>query len=176
MKCAQAQKLIKPYLDHTLPDHELSQFLEHIKGCRDCYEDLEIYLAISETLKNDDERSDPEDFDFHAKLQRELENSENKLRIIRSQAWIARGVLVAAVFIIGLLVYTGLQQRRNPDLPAWETEMETPSEEPESGESVMEAVMTEAHEESISETVMTEESTQALTEAVTTEESKPKKE
>ena len=128
MNCAQAQKLIKPFLDHALPDHELAQFLDHIRTCPDCYDELGIYLAIGETLKNDDENEDPDDFNFRERLKKEITSSENMLRIHRSQAWIRRGIVLTAVLILGLLVYTGLRQMRNPERPAWETELEELSE------------------------------------------------
>ena len=158
MKCAQAQKLIKPFLDHVLPDHELAQFLEHVRSCPDCYDELGIYLAIGETLKNEDENEDPDDFDFRRRLQKEIRDSENLLRIHRSQAWIRRGLVLSAVLILGLLVYTGFSQMRDPELPAWETELEEPSE------SVMETAGMEEPSESVMETAGMEEPSEPVME------------
>ena len=164
MKCAQAQKLIKPFLDHVLPDHELAQFLEHVRSCPDCYDELGIYLAIGETLKNEDENEDPDDFDFRRRLQKEIRESENLLRIHRSQAWIRRGLVLSAVLILGLLVYTGFSQMRDPELPAWETELEEPSE------SVMETAGMEEPSESVMETAGMEEPSESVMETAGMEE------
>ena len=176
MKCAQAQKLIKPFLDHVLPDHELAQFLEHVRSCPDCYDELGIYLAIGETLKNEDENEDPDDFDFRRRLQKEIRESENLLRIHRSQAWIRRGLVLSAVLILGLLVYTGFSQMRDPELPAWETELEEPSESvmetagmEEPSESVMETAGMEEPSESVMETAGMEKPSETVMETAGTE-------
>ena len=141
MKCAQAQKLIKPFLDHSLPDHEMSQFLEHVASCQDCYDELGIYLAINETLKNDNDRNEPENYNFRDRLKKEIGQAEAELRMRRSRVWITGGLTVVTVMIMGLLIYTGIRQMEHPALPTWETEQlseETADTEEMPGQSVAE--------------------------------------
>ena len=123
MNCAQAQKLIRPFLEHSIPDHELSQFLEHVRYCPDCYDELGIYLAIGETLKSDNEKEDTQSYNFRDRLHKEIEDSEALLRAHRSQAIIRQSLIIVGLMIVGMLIFTGIRQRKHPDLPAWETEM-----------------------------------------------------
>ena len=47
MKCEEALTKIEAYIDHTLSGRELEEFLEHVKSCRECYDELETYYIIS---------------------------------------------------------------------------------------------------------------------------------
>ena len=163
MNCAQAQKLIRPFLEHSIPDHELSQFLEHVRYCPDCYDELGIYLAIGETLKSDNEKEDTQSYNFRDRLHKEIEDSEALLRAHRSQAIIRQCLILVGLMIVGMLVFTGIRQRKHPDLPAWETEMlseaveeeaveETAAQETESKET--EPRETESRETAVQETEM----------------------
>ncbi len=168
MNCAQAQKLIRPFLEHSIPDHELSQFLEHVRYCPDCYDELGIYLAIGETLKSDNEKEDTQSYNFRDRLHKEIEDSEALLRAHRSQAIIRQSLIIVGLMIVGMLIFTGIRQRKHPDLPAWETEMlseaveeeaveETAAQETESKETEgkeTEARKTENRETAVQETEM----------------------
>ena len=54
MKCAEAQKRIRPFLKRELPPEDLESFLQHIENCPDCYEELELYLMIQAALEEDE--------------------------------------------------------------------------------------------------------------------------
>ena len=39
MDCIRAQQLIKGYMEGQLSDRDLEAFLDHVEGCRKCYDD-----------------------------------------------------------------------------------------------------------------------------------------
>lgn len=46
MTCKEAEQMVTPYIKEELTDKELAAFLEHIEGCKSCYEELEIYYTL----------------------------------------------------------------------------------------------------------------------------------
>ncbi|HIT89814.1 MAG TPA: zf-HC2 domain-containing protein [Candidatus Merdenecus merdavium] len=46
MECIVVEQMIMPYIKRELQDKDLEIFLKHIKTCKDCYEELEIYFTI----------------------------------------------------------------------------------------------------------------------------------
>lgn len=48
MDCKQAEKLIAPFLEETLDNKTLKEFLEHVEECPECREELNIqYLVMA---------------------------------------------------------------------------------------------------------------------------------
>lgn len=77
MDCIKAQKLIRPYLKGQLSDRELAAFLDHVEGCTECHDELEIYFSIYQTLG---EETDDGDYNFTKKLNRKIEKSREYLK------------------------------------------------------------------------------------------------
>lgn len=47
MTCKEAQAMVIPYINQELTIEELEPFLEHVRMCKECREELEIYyIAI----------------------------------------------------------------------------------------------------------------------------------
>ena len=46
MNCQKAQDCMRQYLDGSISDHDLEEFIKHIKSCPACYGDLEIYYVM----------------------------------------------------------------------------------------------------------------------------------
>ena len=44
MNCTEARRMVTPYVKHELDDRETEQFLDHVEHCKDCMEELDIYL------------------------------------------------------------------------------------------------------------------------------------
>ena len=55
MKCEEALTKIEAYIDHTLSGRELEEFLEHVKSCRECYDELETYYRTTVDFAQVDE-------------------------------------------------------------------------------------------------------------------------
>lgn len=55
MKCHDAQLLIVGFIEQRLTDQQLEAFIDHIAGCQDCYDELEVYYMITTGLMQLDE-------------------------------------------------------------------------------------------------------------------------
>lgn len=79
MNCEQASLCIKPFIEGKLEDDQLEDFLDHVCGCKECYEELDIMFIVSEGLhglKSDENAS----FDFTGMLAGKIEKSRRKLK------------------------------------------------------------------------------------------------
>ena len=63
MKCVDALSRIDAYIGNRLSHRELEEFLEHVKQCKECYEELEIHYIISIGMKYL-EGENPESYDI----------------------------------------------------------------------------------------------------------------
>lgn len=57
MTCREAQRLIMPYINGTITDEELAEFLKHIDSCPECREELEIYYTVDVGIRQLDEET-----------------------------------------------------------------------------------------------------------------------
>ena len=55
MTCMEAEKMVVPYMKDELSPTELEDFLDHIKTCENCREELEIHYMVDVGLKKLDE-------------------------------------------------------------------------------------------------------------------------
>ena len=55
MTCREAQRLVTPYINGSITDQELEEFLKHIDSCPDCREELEIYFTVDVGIRQLDE-------------------------------------------------------------------------------------------------------------------------
>ena len=97
--------MVMSYIEDNLTDRELSVFLEHIKHCPECYEELEVYYTLYVGLQQLDALEDNCQEQFYG-LEKSLQFS--KTRILQRQIWniwiwmiqlIAIGLLFLAVAV-----------------------------------------------------------------------------
>lgn len=55
MTCREAERLVMPYINGSITDEELEEFLKHIEGCGECREELEIYFTVDVGIRQLDE-------------------------------------------------------------------------------------------------------------------------
>ena len=79
MKCEEALTKIEAYIDHTLSGRELEEFLEHVKSCRECYDELETYYIISVGMRYLEEEN-LESYNIPKMLQEDLHTRERQVR------------------------------------------------------------------------------------------------
>lgn len=58
LTCKEAAKMVMPYIEEQLGDRELHRFIEHVKECPDCREELETYYIVYKGLMQLDEKED----------------------------------------------------------------------------------------------------------------------
>ena len=55
MTCREAESLVIPFVHNELDDETAADFLEHIDGCADCREELEIYYTVEAGIRQLDD-------------------------------------------------------------------------------------------------------------------------
>ena len=54
MTCREARKLIIPFIHDELSIDETRDFLQHVRGCKACMDELEIYYIVHVGLDKSD--------------------------------------------------------------------------------------------------------------------------
>ena len=80
MTCMEAEKMVIPYINDQLSVTELEDFIEHIKTCENCREELEIHYMVDVGLKKLDEADGT--YDIVGDLKRKVAESYRTLRHI----------------------------------------------------------------------------------------------
>lgn len=105
MECRDYQQEIVPYINGELNIKAAEEFVTHVKNCRDCYDELEIYYTIYRGLKLLDE--DVEISDIRESLQKSLLEDENRMRRIHQFTWYKYIIWILAMIV--LLGVTAMQ-------------------------------------------------------------------
>ena len=102
LDCVEAQKRIQPYLQRSLEDHECAQFLEHVRHCPVCREELETAYLVEHALQFLDEDG-RDSFDVKHFVDEDIASAERMLitrRIIGVLIWI--GIIFMTVLIAAI--------------------------------------------------------------------------
>lgn len=104
MDCKTAQQKIMPYIERKLSPREAEDFIEHIRGCRECGEELEVYFTIYYALEQLGQ--DGQDtFDIPELLERDLSQTEKQIRRYNIMRFYRRLLTtLAAVFGVIFLI------------------------------------------------------------------------
>ena len=106
MTCLRAQSLITPFINDELNIKDLEEFIGHVRSCKDCREELEVYYALLTAMQQLDEDRNLSD-DFNMELAEKLDRSQDKIVHVKYVFYRKKGILV---FIILLLAaYLSLQ-------------------------------------------------------------------
>lgn len=95
MKCEDSLTKIEAYIHDKMSYRELEDFLEHIKECPDCYDELETYYTITVGMKYlEEERL--EAYNIPHMLKEDLRKKERYVRWIHA--------ITGTLFAIGLVL------------------------------------------------------------------------
>ena len=81
MTCREAERLVMPYINGSITDDELKDFLEHIEHCGECREELEIYFTVDVGIRQLDEETGS--YNISGDLETELELSRQRIHTLR---------------------------------------------------------------------------------------------
>lgn len=115
MDCKTAQRMVTPYIKRELEDRELEEFIDHIKECKECHEELEIYFTIHFALQKLDEEKDVS-YNIQKMLQDDLRASErrvNRRKVARIWSWT---LMMLAEFVLVLVLLTQYQGMAAQDM------------------------------------------------------------
>ena len=99
MNCQNAQSMVLNFINNKLDKEETRAFIEHVRDCKDCWEELEIYYVMLVGLKQLDEGEELA-ADFRKKLQNEVESRYVEIEIAKIIT-----ILVTAAILIWMFAY-----------------------------------------------------------------------
>lgn len=105
MKCKDAEKAISFFLEDTLENKELAEFVDHMEQCDECKEELSIQFLILEgmtTLEGGNV------FDLKKELELRLEKARERLKFrrgIQIFTYAMEAMVALAIVFIFLLIY-----------------------------------------------------------------------
>lgn len=103
IECKKNLKRVLPYIHGELDNAETKEFLEHIRQCPSCKEELDLYFAIEIGLKETQQRTG---LSISDALRERIEASYRRLRAVRTAKimYYALNTLVITGLIIMLLL------------------------------------------------------------------------
>lgn len=102
MKCREFQKKIPSLINKTVPVEELPEIIEHVEGCKDCYDELEIYYIIQNGLEEDDNST----MNFVGQLEDSIKHFKKRINNFEMTRALYAFVNIAAfVAVGGTLIY-----------------------------------------------------------------------
>ena len=160
MNCKEAQKLISLYVDNELNDTQKQLFMNHLKECEECSEELIIYKKMVETLNNSyNEEEVPSG--FHSDLMDKINNkqrnavSNSKRNLLRFVSIASGLVALFLVTIISVSILNDNRLRGHYD-KSESDEMDTSFESEEYNLNLEDNNHTRGETESVDEYVMNE--------------------
>ena len=99
MNCQNAQSMVLNFINNKLDKEETKAFIEHVRDCKDCWEELEIYYVMLVGLELA--------ADFRKKLQNEVESRYVEIEREAKRKHIAKiiTILVTAAILIWMFAY-----------------------------------------------------------------------
>ena len=106
MNCQNAQSMVLNFINNKLDKEETKEFIEHIRSCKDCWEELEIYYVMLIGLKQLDEGEELA-ADFKEQLQNEVDSRYLEIEKNSKRKYAAKIVIVLtiAAMLIWMFVY-----------------------------------------------------------------------
>ena len=103
MKCRDFQKIIPQIIDRTVPDYMLDDVVTHVRNCKDCYDELEIYFVLKCGLDDDNQSKT---MDFIGELDNNLTRMEKRSKlyeVLKSTFHLIR--IMTGTAVVGSLIY-----------------------------------------------------------------------
>lgn len=99
MTCKEAQALVIPYINQELTIDELEPFMEHIKTCKECREELEIYYIAMVGVRQLDTEGD---------ISNIKEDLEKTIASSNFKVWGRKNLLIAKYAVATLAFWSTL--------------------------------------------------------------------
>ena len=106
MTCREAERLVMPYINGSITDDELEEFLKHIDQCEECREELEIYFTVDVGIRQLDEGTGT--YNIKGALETALELSRQRvhtLMILQIARYAVKTLCFWALFMILVLQF-----------------------------------------------------------------------
>ncbi|MCI5586471.1 MAG: zf-HC2 domain-containing protein [Lachnospiraceae bacterium] len=100
MKCKEIQSKYIPFIDDELSISELEEFLKHLRSCKNCREEYDIYYTMIMGMRYLE--SDSGKGEFNIDPEQKLKSAEDYL--IRYRILYAEKVLIFIIICIGIII------------------------------------------------------------------------
>ncbi|MBR0145700.1 MAG: zf-HC2 domain-containing protein [Eubacterium sp.] len=104
MNHLEAQSYIMPFIEGKLPDSKRLEFVMHMKNCRSCHDELEIYYTLMTGMQILADEEEPSG-NFRKDLEAKLKKTEHKARSMRSIRVSMFTVITIAIALFMILFY-----------------------------------------------------------------------
>lgn len=84
MECREAERNVQKYIAGKLSDRECAAFINHVRHCTSCYDELETYFTIDYALRPGEEDTAGKSFDMKRVIEANLADTEDRLRRART--------------------------------------------------------------------------------------------
>lgn len=99
MNCLQCQASITAFIDDKLTEEQLEDFIDHVRHCDSCYEELDIYYTLLVGMKQLDDDGNLAS-DFSNELAKKI--TKNSSRIKRKKH---RQTITVSITVIALIMF-----------------------------------------------------------------------
>lgn len=106
MTCLEAQSNIMAFIDKKLPDNKVNDFVKHIRHCKNCSEELEIYYTLIEGMRELDNNEQLSN-NFSQDLNNELTRISNKVNNAKRFKISTFGIIFITAVISFFIFYAG---------------------------------------------------------------------
>ncbi|MCR5742579.1 MAG: hypothetical protein K6F92_02460 [Lachnospiraceae bacterium] len=80
MNCEEASALVNDFIENKIDDDQvLSEYLDHICSCKNCYEELDVMFIVSQGLYGLTTNENVS-FDFTGALSKKIEDAKRELK------------------------------------------------------------------------------------------------
>ena len=95
-----------PFIDGKIPDNKKSDFVLHMKNCKKCHEELEIYYTLMVGMRQLD-RKQEFSTDFKRDLENELTRMSHRVKTKKRLSVSAFSIVFMTIILISVSLYAG---------------------------------------------------------------------
>ena len=101
MTCKEAEKQIPSFLQDELDEESLAEFVEHVKECDECEEELAIrYLTVEGLARLEEGAS----FSLDDELAYKIQHADRRVKINTKIEKICRSIESVAIIVLGIAI------------------------------------------------------------------------
>ncbi|SCP95472.1 zf-HC2 domain-containing protein [Anaerobium acetethylicum] len=104
MICTESEKLVIPYINNELSGRKLEEFMNHIKTCSACYEELEINFTLFAAVWELDNNPNAS-YDIKNMFLERLRLTEKRIKRLRKINVLSRIVKITAAAAIAFTLF-----------------------------------------------------------------------
>ena len=111
MNCSEFKKEMNSFIENTIDDDIVEEFIQHYKICKDCNEELEIYYMINKTFNQESTSGNTtvsmaDSYDFKKRLHHKISLYDEKIyNRYKADFFFKLAVAGTELISLGLAVY-----------------------------------------------------------------------